>query len=77
MDWRWSGTGYKSFLRTCVVEDCNTVQTSLQKGNLTRTNEWDGTRVFQMFDTGGPTLSLNLRERPFSRETSSRGATDP
>ena len=34
-DPRWSGIGYKSFLRTCVVEDSNTVQTSLKTRNLT------------------------------------------
>ena len=72
----WSGIGYKNFLRTCVVEDCNTTQTSLQKRNLTRTKKWYWTRVFQMSDKGAPTLSLNLTERPFSRRTSLRGATD-
>ena len=77
MDPRWSGTGCRCFLMTCGVEDCNTMQASLKKGNLTRTNKWDGTRVFQMFDTGATTPSLKLRERPFSRETSARGATDP
>ena len=74
-DWRWSGTGYQSFLRTCVVEDCNTVRTSLKKGNLARTN-WDQTEVFRTPDTGTPTFSLNLRERPRSTGASSKEATN-
>ena len=50
------------------MQDCNTTQTTLQKREPDQDEKWDRTRVFQMSDQGTPTFSLNVRERPSSRE---------